>query len=247
MLPGPHRLPEFLAQVHSNLRLAMLSRPSPAWRYLPLLREMSPDTKVVFDTVDLHFLRLRRQAECEGSPALRREAERHQKMELALARNVDETFVVSPVERDLLLREDPSLSVHVIPNIHAPHHLGRPFARRQGLLFVGSFPHPPNRDAAHWLVEEILPRVHQELPDVMTYIVGSQPTEDIKALAGDGVRVLGWVEDLTELYETARLFVAPLRYGAGMKGKVGESLAYGLPVVRLERRGWACRRGKICW
>jgi GT2 family glycosyltransferase/SAM-dependent methyltransferase/glycosyltransferase involved in cell wall biosynthesis len=231
VLPGPHRLPEFLAQVHSNLRLAMLSRPSPAWRYLPLLREMSPDTKVVFDTVDLHFLRLRRQAECEGSPALRREAERHQKMELALARNVDETFVVSPVERDLLLREDPSLSVHVIPNIHAPHHLGRPFARRQGLLFVGSFPHPPNRDAAHWLVEEILPRVHQELPDVMTYIVGSQPTEDIKALAGDGVRVLGWVEDLTELYETARLFVAPLRYGAGMKGKVGESLAYGLPVV----------------
>jgi GT2 family glycosyltransferase/glycosyltransferase involved in cell wall biosynthesis len=231
VLLGPRQLPEFLEQVHSALRLAVLSRPDPAWQYLPLIRQISPNTKVIFDTVDLHFLRLRRQAEIEHSPAVLREAERHHQMELALARNADATLVASPVERDLLLREDPSLRVHVIPTIHRPHHSGLPFARRQGLLFVGSFPHPPNRDAAHWLVEEILPLIHAQLGDVTAYIVGSHPTDDIKALARDGIRVLGWVPDLTELYESARLFVAPLRYGAGMKGKVGESLAHGLPVV----------------
>lgn len=130
-----------------------------------------------------------------------------------------------------MLDELPELQVHVLPNIHGEEHTGRSFEERKGVLFVGSFPHHPNRDAAHWLVEEIMPLVRLEDPDILTFIVGSSPTEDIMALASDSVRILGWVPDLGNLYEHARLSVAPLRYGAGVKGKVGESMAHGLPVV----------------
>jgi len=130
-----------------------------------------------------------------------------------------------------LLEEEPSLRVHVVPNIHGEEHTGRLFEERKGVLFVGSFPHHPNRDAAHWLVEEIMPLVRAEDPSIFTYVVGSSPTEDILALESESVRILGWVPDLTNLLEHARLSVAPLRYGAGVKGKVGESMAHGLPVV----------------
>jgi len=231
VLEGPHRLPEFLGEVSSDLRLALLCRPFTAWQYLPVVRQSSPETKIIYDTVDLHFLRLRREAEVNQSADSSRDAKLHHDMELTLARAADATLVVSPAERDVLLHEDSSLKVHVVPNIHRHEHPGPPFAQREGILFVGSFPHLPNRDAAHWLVEDILPLIRHQLPTLPVLLVGSQPTDDIRELAGDGVRVLGWVPDLTDLYERARLFVAPLRYGAGMKGKVGESLAYGLPVV----------------
>ncbi|MGC9962924.1 MAG: glycosyltransferase [Acidimicrobiales bacterium] len=231
VLDGCHRIRGYLKEVSSDLQVAILCRPEPTWQHLPLLRTLSPQTKIIYDTVDLHFVRERRRAEIEGDPERFRIAEQQREMELSLAKAADATLVVSPVERELLLEELPDLSVHVVPNIHRDEAAGQPFGRRQGLLFVGSFPHDPNRDAAHWLVEEILPLVHETLPDVPTYIVGSHPTDDIWALAGHGVRVLGWVPDLGDLYERARLFVAPLRYGAGMKGKVGESLAHGLPVV----------------
>jgi glycosyltransferase involved in cell wall biosynthesis len=152
-------------------------------------------------------------------------------MELSLARIADATLVVSVAERDVLQEEDPDIKVHVVPNIHGEEHSGRAFEERKGVLFVGSFPHHPNRDAAHWLVEEIMPLVRAEDPDICAYIVGSSPTDDIRALDSESARVLGWVPDLTNLLEHSRVSVAPLRYGAGVKGKVGESMAHGLPVV----------------
>jgi GT2 family glycosyltransferase/SAM-dependent methyltransferase len=222
---------KLLRELSPALDVAILSRPEPAWRWQPLVREVCPEAKIIYDTVDLHFLREQRRAEIEADPAVARAAARYHDMEVSLARIADATLVVSAAERDVLLDELPQLQVHVVPNIHGEEHTGRSFEERKGVLFVGSFPHHPNRDAAHWLVEEIMPLVRLEDPDIPTYIVGSSPTDDIRALASDSVRILGWVPDLGNLYEHARLAVAPLRYGAGVKGKVGESMAHGLPVV----------------
>jgi GT2 family glycosyltransferase/SAM-dependent methyltransferase/glycosyltransferase involved in cell wall biosynthesis len=222
---------KLLRELSPALDLAILSRPEPAWRWQPLVREVCPEAKIIYDTVDLHFLREARRAEIEADPAVARAAARYHDMEVSLARISDATLVVSVAERDVLLDELPELQVHVVPNIHGEEHTGRIFEERKGVLFVGSFPHHPNRDAAHWLVEEIMPLVRLEDPDIQTFIVGSSPTDDIRALASDSVRILGWVPDLGNLYEHARLSVAPLRYGAGVKGKVGESMAHGLPVV----------------
>jgi len=231
VLHGPLDAQALLREISPGLDVAILSRPDAAGHWQRLVAELCPTTKIIYDTVDLHFLREARRAEIEGNPAAVRAAARYYDRELWLARNADAVLVVSEEERQVLLREQPELQVYVVPNIHRPEPAGRSFERREGLLFVGSFPHPPNRDAAHWLVEEIMPLVRLQDPAIPAYIVGSHPTDDIRALAGDGVRVLGWVPDLRDLYGRARLSVAPLRYGAGVKGKVGESLAYGLPVV----------------
>ena len=213
------------------LDVALLSRPESAWRWLLSLRKLAPATRIIYDTVDLHFLREGRRADIEQNLSAARAAAHYYEREISFARKADATLVVSEEERQVLLNELPGLQVHVLGNIHREEDAGRPFLQREGILFVGSFPHPPNRDAAHWLVEEILPLVHREDPDIPTYIAGSYPTDDICALASDTVEVLGWVPDLAELYERVRLSVAPLRYGAGVKGKVGQSLAFGLPVV----------------
>jgi len=231
VLSGGGDLASLLEQLAPALQVAILSRPGVAWPHLPVIRKVSPATKVIYDTVDLHFLREQRRASLDGDPVAARDSTLYHGMELALARAADATFVVSSTEKALLLAENPALQVYVIPTIHRDEQRGRPFEGREGLLFVGSFQHPPNVDGVRWLAEEILPLVRDRLPGVCTSIAGSYPTDDIRALSRTDVRVLGWVPDLEDAYARARVFLAPLRYGAGVKGKIGESLAHGLPVV----------------
>lgn len=231
VLGGPHDLDPYLSQVGPALRLVLLSRPTVAWANLPMIRSLVPGTPIIYDTVDLHFRRERRRALVEGDSAAEQSARYHYDIELTLARLTDQSWAISELEGHALLAEDPSLNVAVVPNIHRDQPLGLPFEHREGLLFLGSYSHHPNRDAAKWLVEEILPLVRHRVPGVPLYLVGSYPTEEIMALAGDGITVIGWVRDLEEIYQRSRVFAAPLRYGAGMKGKIGESLAFGLPVV----------------
>jgi glycosyltransferase involved in cell wall biosynthesis len=222
---------EFLSSVSADLDLAILSRPMVAWSLLPLFVRHSPRTRIIYDTVDLHFVRERRRSEMEGDAEVARLAESMRQMELALTARADLTLVVTDVERDILLSELPDASIAVLPNIHDDESVGLPFELREGILFVGSFPHHPNVDAARFLVEDVMPLVWEKLPDVKCYLVGSSPSPEILALERDNVRVLGWVEDLQDLYDRVRVFAAPLRFGAGMKGKIGESLTHGLPVV----------------
>jgi glycosyltransferase involved in cell wall biosynthesis len=107
-----------------------------------------------------------------------------------------------------------------------------PFAHRAGVAFIGNFAHAPNRDAARWLIDEIMPLVWREAPEVQCLIAGSDFTADLRRqLARPGVAVLGRVEHLSELFERVRLTVAPLRFGAGLKDKILRSMAAGLPCV----------------
>lgn len=246
VLGGPGDLDIYLQELGHHVRLGILSRPTVAWEILPMFRSLSPSARLIYDTVDLHYIRETRRAGIEEDSDADHSAQFHHDMEIALTRLCDETWVVSESERAILLQEDPNLRVSVVPNIHREEPPGPSFEHREGLLFVGSYPHDPNRDAAIWLVEEILPLVHDKIPDVPLYLAGSHPNEEIRALESNNVRVLGWVPDLEDLYHHTRVFVAPLRYGAGMKGKVGESLAYGLPVVTtsLGAEGMALEDGQ---
>jgi glycosyltransferase involved in cell wall biosynthesis len=109
---------------------------------------------------------------------------------------------------------------------------------RPKILFVGDFKHPPNADAARWLVADLMPAVRRVLPHSSLDIVGrGTPAE----LAGDGVAIRGFVPDLSQLYATASVVVAPIRSGTGMRVKVLEAMAHGCPVVAtpLAARGLA--------
>ena len=211
---------------------ALLSRPGVCARYLPLVRAFAPDARVLYDTVDLHWVRLERAAEVSEQPEpLRRAADEYRRLELSNARAADVTIAITDDERATLLSATPGLEVAVVPNIHQVTTPVPAFAQRKGLFFIGSFGHTPNVEAAHYLVDQVLPLVIEQLPDIQLDLVGSQMTDDVAALASEHVNPIGYVEDVTPCFEQARVFVAPLLHGAGMKGKVGQSLSFGLPVV----------------
>ena len=231
VLRGPQDLDAYLHAVGRGLRLVVLSRPTVAWSFLPMLRTLVPDATIIYDTVDLHFVREARRSQVEADRRAAQSADFHHQMEMTLARLTDHTWVVSDIERDVLRAHVPDVDVAVVPNVHRVGPLGPPFHERAGVLFVGHFAHGPNRDAAMWLATDILAHIRAAIPDVLLRIAGSDPPRELLALAGDAVTVLGWVPSLEPHYHASRVFIAPLRYGAGLKGKVGESLAHGLPVV----------------
>ncbi|WP_374604884.1 glycosyltransferase [Arenimonas sp.] len=225
-------VPRWLARHGKEFDLVIGSRHYVLGPALPLLRSLAPRARVVFDTVDLHFLREQREAELAGDAAGLRTAARTRKAELALVAQADLTWVVSEAERVLLCTEAPDATVDVVSNIHDVAGAGPGFAAREGLLFVGGFRHPPNVDAARWLADEILPRIHARRPGLPLHLVGGDASPAVQALGErEGIQFHGYVPDLGPLLNGVRVSVAPLRYGAGVKGKVNQALAHGLPVV----------------
>ena len=219
---------EALDDVLPLIDLAWISRPDLYRKYAPLIRA-NGRVRVVYDTVDLSHVRMRRQAELLGEDANAwREA---LQVELECARSADVTVVVTGDERRVL--EELGLrNVYVIPTIH-PMAVGerRRFDETSGLLFIANYHHPPNVDAVVWLCEHVMPIVWQRLPDAMLTLVGSNPSQTVLALKSAKVRVTGYVRDVSPFFLRSRVFVAPLRFGAGMKGKIGQALSYALPVV----------------
>lgn len=250
VLADPGRQRDFLREVGAELEFALLARPSVAWTVLEDVRENAPRCTVAYDTVDLHFLRLERQAvlaESAGKTAeaagLRRKGEASRESELGLVRACDLTLVVSSVERELLGKLVPEAKVEVLSLVQDVDWTPASPVGRSGLIFVGGYDHLPNRDAAQWLAEEIMPLVWAERPETVLHLVGSNPPKEVLDLAADGIEVHGFVQDLSMLYAKARVAVAPLRYGAGVKGKIAESTALGVPTVLtsigLEGTGFA--------
>lgn len=214
------------------LRLCVLSRPHVALPFIGLVRRHAPTAVIAYDTVDLHFLREMRQADLDDDDSLRGVARVTRELELALVRASDATVTVTDTERDILHSYVPDANVIVVPTIHpGGGEDGMRFAARRDLLFVGNFLHPPNIDAAFLLVNEVMPLLRARLPGTRLLLAGSYPSAEILGLASDDVEVLGWVPDLGPLYDRVRVFVAPLRFGAGIRGKLCESMSHGLPVV----------------
>ena len=225
-------LPAWLRRCGPRFAVAMACRCFLAHDVLPLLRRFAPQARAVFDTVDLHHIRERRGAELAGDRALLRAAERTRVQELAAVAAADITLVVSDSERALLAEAAPDARIALISNLHRVSGPGRGFDERRDLLFVGGFRHPPNTDAVRWCIDAIMPRIRAALPDATLHCIGADPPDDLRALDGqNGVRIHGHVPDLTPWLDGARIALAPLRYGAGVKGKINQSMAHGLPVV----------------
>jgi GT2 family glycosyltransferase/predicted Zn-dependent protease len=224
---------EQIKQRLSIIDVAWVAFPSLMEKYLPILRE-NPAIKVIYDTIDLHYVRMKRAWDMLPPPRDIRKAKEWTDMrtlELKMAQQADLTITVTSVEKEIL-HEQRIAEVAVVPNIHTAYVGEKPgFEERTGLLFIGGYNHPPNVDGVIWLCETIMPLVWQQLSDVTVTLLGSNVPEAVRQLANPRVNVLGYVEDVSPHFLNHRVFVAPLRYGAGMKGKVGQSLEYGLPLV----------------
>ena len=222
----------------------------------PLFRAHSPSTRIVVDSVDAQFLRDARRAfrvGPSGGPAALLGADYGDEIvgELNVYAAADCVLTVSQAEAELIgsLANDPTLT-HSVPDSERPEAATVGFEARSGMLFVGSFQHPPNADAVRYACEEILPLIPEELRrQHPLYVVGDALGENVRAYADglDHVRLVGWVPALTPYYEQARVVLVPLRYGAGTKRKVIQALLAKVPMHRdIKGNVQACQKRCDC-
>ena len=222
---------EYFRKNPAPIDLVYLHRFNNGTKYAGMVRRHQPKARILYNVADLHYLRMEREAELTGDADLARRAAAIRHEELAAVEAVDATIVHSAVERSVLAAAAPKAQVHVVPWAYAQRPVATPVAQRRGVVFVGGYRHTPNVDAAKWLVEEIMPLVWKEIPDLPCTLVGSHMPDDVKRLGSSLVNAVGYVPDVNDVYERCLLSVAPLRYGAGVKGKVLEAFAAGVPCV----------------
>ncbi|CCI14730.1 Glycosyl transferase family 2 [Microcystis aeruginosa PCC 9806] len=231
--PQRYNLEEKLIKYLPLIDGVWLCRPELCDKYMDLIR-LKTKAPIIYDTIDLHFLRLKRQKDYLD-PSYQNTSwswETYQKLELNYANQAEATVVVTEDEKQVLSSLGVK-NVWVIPNIHEEISLSEKvaFDQRSGLVFIGSYNHPPNIDAVKWLCLEIMPLVWASRPDITVNLLGSNLKDEVKELANDKVIVTGYVPEVEPYFQKSRVFVAPLRFGAGMKGKIGQSLSLGLPTI----------------
>lgn len=209
----------------------MLSRAPIASEFLPTIKEAFPGARIIFDTVDLHFLRLERQAIESADSSLKTAAAAAKKLELETIKQCEVTLVVSDYEKSLLAELVPNARVEVVSNIHDTDNLDSRQKKCRGMVFVGSFLHTPNAEGLRWFFHEVWPLIDKEVRLTGLTIIGQKPPKWLMNLNDPDVKVLGWVEDADSIIASSTVSIAPLRSGAGVKGKVGHSIQLGTPVV----------------
>jgi len=229
--PYVKRVRDYLVSHGAMFDVVVLSRCDFARKHVADVRLHAPQSRVIFDTVDLHYLREQREAQLTQDPDVRRKAQERQQLEDSLIQNADETWVVSPIEQQMLQENWPNKSIQLVSNIVDVTGPVPSFALRRDWLFIGGFQHRPNIDAVLFFVEEIYPLVCDRLPDTKFYVIGDKAPPEIVALASDRIIVAGLQRNVRSFFDSVRLSVAPLRFGAGIKGKINQSMALGVPVV----------------
>ncbi len=230
--PKYHNAVEYLKAKGQYFETVIVSRYYVAEPLMSVIRSYCPQASLWFDTVDLHYLRETRMAELDqDSQALKTAAITKQK-ELGIAQACDLTLVVSPYEQQVLAEEKPDLPVAVLSNIHAIHGGHQGYDNSRDIMFIGGYQHTPNVDGILWFVKDIFPIICNQIPDIKLHIIGSKAPQQVSALAAHpNIEFHGFVADIEPFMQNIRVAVAPLRFGAGVKGKVNMSMSYGQPVV----------------
>ncbi|WP_445146021.1 glycosyltransferase [Dyella sp. Tek66A03] len=217
----------------------LLSRPNIAIDFIPAVRKHT-EVPLLYYGHDVHYMRMDDQLRVEYSESMAVDRDKMERLEKNVWRLVDAVYYPSHHETEQVgawLRTNaPQVRYYTIAPYSyetVPDDVGSNLSERAGLMFVAGFSHTPNVDAAVWFVREVLPLIRMARPDVTLSLVGSHPTDEVKALASGHVEVTGFVTDaeLARRYASSRVAIAPLRFGGGMKGKVIEAMRYGLPCV----------------
>ncbi|MGN0158008.1 MAG: glycosyltransferase [Brotaphodocola sp.] len=245
ILYGPEyqvKIWDWLRDHGDDIEVAYLNRPHISTKYIDYILD-NTDIKVIYYGHDLHFLREGREFQLTGDLKKREDSEYWKSIELSLMSKAAVSYYPSYIERDAIKEIDPTINVKDITAYvfdEFKTDISEDFAKREGLLFVGGFAHPPNADAVLWFAREIYPRIREKMlaagqEPPKFYVVGSKVTEEIKALEqpNNGIIIKGFVseEELARLYAECRIVVVPLRYGAGVKGKVVEAIYNGAPII----------------
>lgn len=229
-----------------------LQRPHIASRYIDIIKE-NGKAKIFYFAHDLHFVREKREYEITGNAEKLKSAEKWKRMEYDLFSKADVGHVVGSYEQKIVQKAFPEKPIRNIPLYiydDLPQGIIKDFSQRKDLMYVGGFGHPPNIDAVLWFGREVMPLIVEKYPDIRWHVVGSKATDEINALSDNNIVIDGFLsdEDLAELYKSCRIDIVPLRFGAGVKGKVVEAAYYQIPLVttKIGAEGLDDSMGNMC-
>ena len=229
--PWCNSVTKHLAEYGGRYDLVLVFRVNTVEQTLSPIQKYCSRAKIVFHTTDLHHLRMYREAKITGSVEIRSAADAVKDSELDAIAAADTTIVHSSYEYEYLHQQNVSGSLHVLPLAIDVPGTDVGYRARSNLLFLGGYNHLPNVDAVRHFASDIMPHVRSTLPKVKFEAIGSNMPNELQALATEDVIMTGYVENLKPIFDRTRVFVAPLRYGAGIKGKIGIALSMGLPTV----------------
>ena len=211
--------------------LVFLFRPEVAHKHIDTISKYCKNAKILYHTIDLHFLRMEREFAMNKSTAEMTQIQEIKEKELLAISKSDASIVHSTEEYEILKGQVDEQRLHVFPLILSTNDSVSEFIDRDGIVFVGGYRHMPNVDAVQYFSSEVMPIISVMDPHIKFHIVGSHMPDEIKDLSSDNIIVHGFIDDLTDFLGKRRVSIAPLRYGAGIKGKIGTAMASGLPVV----------------
>lgn len=229
---------DFIKAIAGKIDFVWLHRPEIFNTYYTFIKSTCPSATYIFDMVDFHYLRLIREWEIDHKKETLKTANYYLEMELNNCKNADRIVLISTGDKLALKSYDVDLSkAEILSNVH--QHIKKesdfiPFENRKELLFIGGFQHAPNEDAVLYLHDKIMPYIWEVHPNMVVNIIGSYPTDNVLKLNSEVFKIHGFVNDVAPYFKSAKAFVAPLRYGAGIKGKIGQSLEFNLPVVTTD-------------
>ena len=215
----------------SRYDLVVIFRPTVARRHLQLVKKHCSEAKLLYHASDLHFLRMEREAEFFSDEKIKQAAVKMKTLELGIMSEVDSVIMHSNVEKALLTPLVPDTHIHVFQWAIPVRGTNTPYSARRDIAFVGGYQHQPNVDAVLYFVEKVFPLIQRSIPGVRFFAIGSNPPPALLNLASESVVVTGFVDDLSAVLNGIKVAVAPLRYGAGIKGKIATTLSLGLPCV----------------
>jgi GT2 family glycosyltransferase/glycosyltransferase involved in cell wall biosynthesis len=233
-------LEEHILDPSRSYDVAIISRPHNYEKFASLLREAQPDCKICYDVESLFFRRIEKQVLLETDTArkaaLQNASIAGKELESNIVRNVDRLVCISDDERAFCETVDGHAPVDfMLPLSRGIRLSSDSFRQREMMLvFVAGWmagPVSPNVDALAWFVEDVFPRVLKVLPHATLIVTGGSPPENALVYKSAVVRFAGFVPDLAALYARARVAIAPIRFGAGVKIKTVEAIQYGVPVV----------------
>ena len=202
--------------------------------YIDFFKQKAPHVKIIYDMVDIHFLRMERGLELKPDEKVEKEVNYYKNIETELSKKADFVAVISNKEKEIMSAFIESDKLFTISNVHSlklnPTETPK-FSQRKNIFFIGSFLHAPNVDSTEILYHQIMPLVWKVLPDLKIAIIGSDIPDHILKMSCENFNVVGFVEDISDYYKSCLASVSPLRFGAGVKGKIGQALEYCLPVI----------------
>lgn len=215
--------------------IVFFNRPHITKKFIDVVKANCSKAKFIYYGHDLHYVRTMREYKINRDPKLKKESEEWKKIEYDLFSKVDLVLYPSGAEIDLIKKEKPNVNAKILqPYLYEnKQYKEYKIDNRDGILFVGGFRHAPNFDGIMWFINEVFPSIIQKNKKIRLTIAGSFPPQELIDKANENIVVKGFVsdEELEQLYKTTRLVVVPLRYGAGIKGKVIEAMANGVPVI----------------